>query len=192
MQTIAMIVFGILAGLISLRLACIGLRLGITVASPTGMLGKVPAGFVADNVGMWGVYGFIQNIDAALGYGYNTTTTSSQTPTASAAQIVAGIMNRPGAPAGAVTETTDTAVNIIAALPNTIPQDGTFQFIIRYINNALGQTVTWTAGAGVTVVGTATMATNTWRDFLVTVAPNPPGAAITPTVVFTNIGGGTL
>lgn len=158
----------------------------LAVASTSGRAVIVPPGIVPDNQGMWGLWGAAQNLNQAVAIDYATLASASQTVTASAADLIAGVYERTGAPGGAVTETTPTAAQIIAALPNTIPQDGTFQFPIRYINNALGQTVTLTPGANVTVTGTATIATNTWRDFLVTVRVNAG------TVEFTNIGAGTL
>ena len=154
-------------------------------ASASGRAAVVPPGLVPDNTGIWGLWGAMQNVNQALGVGFTTLSSASQTVTALAAQIVGGILNRTGSPGGAVTETTPTAAQIIAALPNTIALDGTFQFVFRYINNALGQTTTWTAGSGVTVTGTATIATSAWRDFLVTVDSASAGT-------FTNLGGGTL
>lgn len=158
----------------------------LAAASANGRSYVPPAGLVADNFGPpWGLLGFVQNVEQCLSLGFASTASSSQTVTASAADVATGIMNRTGSPGGAVVETTPTAAQIIAALPNTIPLDGTFQYRLRYINNGMGQTVTWTAGSGVTVTGTATIATNAWREFLVCVE--------SPTVVsFTNLGGGTL
>lgn len=155
-------------------------------ASASGTVVKVPFGIVPDNQGMWGLWGAMQNVDQALVVTYTTVASSTSTAvTATAAAVVGGILNRTGSPGSGITETTPTAAQIIAALPNTIAFDGTYQYKFRYINNAMGQTTTWTAGSGVTVTGTATIATNAWRDFLVTV--DSPTA-----VTFTNLGGGSL
>jgi hypothetical protein len=58
-----------------------------------------------------------------------------------------------------------------------------FSFYIRIINTNAG-TLTLTAGTGNTINGPATMATNTWRDYLVTVT----GAAA---VTYQSVGVGT-
>lgn len=166
-------------------LAVLAKFFALPAASASGRVVVVPGGIVPDNVGMWGLWGAVQNLDQAAAIGFTSVASSATSVTATAAGVAGGILNRTGSPGGGVAETTPTAAQIIAALPNTIPLDGTFQYVMRYINNGLGQTVTWTAGSGVTVTGTATMATNTWRDFLVTV---DSASAVT----FTNIGAGTL
>ena len=154
-------------------------------ASSTGTIVILPSGLIADNMAAIGLLGAVQNLDQAAGVTYTSVADSTATVTATAAAVVGGILNRTGSPGGAVTETTPTALLIIAALPTTISYNGTYQFKFRYINNALTQTVTWTAGTGVTVTGTATIATSTWRDFLVTVDSRSA-------VTFTNLGAGTL
>jgi hypothetical protein len=160
------------------------LRLRAASASGRGMI--VPPGIVPDNAGMWGLWGAVQNLEQVDAIGFNTVASATSTAvTATAAGVAGGILNRTGSPGSGVTETTPTAAQIIAALPNTIPLDGTYQFKFRYINNAMGQTVTWTAGSGVTVTGTATIATSAWREFMLTV---DSATAVT----FTNIGGGSL
>ena len=75
-----------------------------------------------------------------------------------------------GALAAGETGTTDTAANIIAAIP--VYQRGVgFSYKLRVINESSGA-FDWTVagGTGVTVTGTATVAQNTWREFLVTIA----------------------
>lgn len=89
---------------------------------------------------------------------------------------------------GANALTTRTASQIIAdldaAMGVPVPKDGTYTFVVRILSAGNGQ-ITLTAGAGVTVTGTATIASGAWRDFLVTV--NSTG-----TVTFQNVGGGTI
>ena len=63
------------------------------------------------------------------------------------------------------TLTTDSAANIVAAVPNAKAGQ---TYTLRVINEGSGQTATLTAGGSVTVTGTATIANNTWRDFVVT------------------------
>jgi hypothetical protein len=147
-----------------------------------------PSGLTPDGSALYGLLGAVQNLEQATGNGFTSVADSTQTVTATAAAVARGILNRTGAPGGAVTETTPTATLIIQALQAlgcVVPFDGSYQFRFRYINNSLGQTTTWTAGSGVTVTGTATIATNAWRDFLVTVDSSSA-------VTFTNIGGGSL
>lgn len=87
-----------------------------------------------------------------------------------------------GALAAGANATTDTAANIIAAL--AAPGVGS-TYRIRIINESSGN-FAWTivGGTGVTVTGTATIAQNTWREFVVTVAT-------ATTVTLQNVGTGT-
>lgn len=123
-----------------------------------------------DNTAAFGLMGKTHNlsrannkdvIGAAIG--------SSTTPVLTAVQFIAFLWDLSGTPGGAWTLTTPTAAQIIAALPSTIPQDGTFNFLTWCMNDATAQTATVTAGANVTVLGTATVANNTNRLFMVNV-----------------------
>jgi len=73
-----------------------------------------------------------------------------------------------GALAAAANATTDTAADIISAIPLAYVGQ---TYGLRIINNSSGA-FAWTivAGVGVTVNGTATIAQNTFRDFVVTIA----------------------
>ena len=110
-----------------------------------------------------------------------------------AASVLAGaqknVVTVGSAAAAAYNVTTDTAANIVAALQtamrnlnNTVPSKviGT-SFIVRFINVNATYAATIVAGAGVNIVGTATLALSTSRDFLATIN----GAA---SVTLTNIG----
>jgi len=97
------------------------------------------------------------------------------------------VIRRTGTPAGAVTDTTDTATNIIgdlglgySILNNTIGSSLRFRYI-----NTTGQTITLDGGTGVTMSGTKTIATNTWRDFMFSVNSGT-------TATITNLGSGNL
>ncbi len=93
---------------------------------------------------------------------------------------------------GATALTTPSAAAIIAQILAQLAAAGInqpanqiaapFTYYVRVINTNAG-TLTITAGTGVTMLGTATLATATWRDFLVTVS----GAAVT----FQSVGTGT-
>ena len=93
------------------------------------------------------------------------------------------VLNMTGALAAGANLTTDTAAAIIAAIPNRYPGQ---TYKLRIVNSSSGA-FAWTVvgGAGVTVTGTATIAQNTWREFLVTL-----GASLT-TVTLQSIGTGT-
>ena len=75
---------------------------------------------------------------------------------------------------------------LIAAAGPTIPTDGTFSKICRFLNDNVGQTGTLTAGdASTTITGTATIATDTRRDFIMTIT--------SPTAItFQNIGSAAI
>jgi hypothetical protein len=97
--------------------------------------------------------------------------------TITAAGIASGITNRTGSTA-AFTDTTDTAANIIAALPNAnIGQS----FLYVYYNNTPG-VATLAGGTGVTVTGTI-VPQACWAEFLVTYT-----AAATVTMVAVAMG----
>lgn len=104
-------------------------------------------------------------------YGILTNTSSTTAP---AAKLVGGdaevVLALTGTLTAGATLTTDTAANILAALPNYyIGQT----YTLRIINES-GGAFSWTVagGTGVTVTGTATIAQNTWREFQVTVTSN--------------------
>lgn len=102
--------------------------------------------------------------------------------TLAAAKMVGGLYFH--APTGAVNDVTDTATAIIAALPacyvNSTSVAGltvgaSFRFSL-YNNSAGANTITVTAGTGVTLVGTMTIAQNAVRNFvgLVTACTGTP------------------
>jgi hypothetical protein len=129
---------------------------------------------------------------------YNGTTQSGGTL---AAPLVAAATENYVAFSGqaGISVTTDSAANIIGALqtalaktaaanggvglPAGVPNLLNVSFFLQLINNNSG-TLTVTAGTGVTINGTATAATNTSRQFIVTVT-SPT------TVTFQNVGSGT-
>lgn len=92
--------------------------------------------------------------------------------TYTAAQLLDGLIARD--PAGAArADSTPTATQIVAAIKGCKVGDS-FEFTIRNTADA-AETITLTAGAGVTISGTATVAQNNSKRFLVlvtnTVAP---------------------
>lgn len=143
-------------------------------------IAPLPLGLTADKTAMYGLLGFQQNANT---YSQTMTSTSSAgTAVAiSAAALIGGVAQINTGASGGFTIDTPTGGAIVAALGATIPLDGTFQKIIRIVNNNVGQTGTLTGGSGVTVVGTATIATDTKREFLMRVMNSA-------TITLTNIG----
>lgn len=139
--------------------------------SLAGTIFDVPAGIVADSSGAYGLFGLMNNLNL-FDLDLLALVSSSLAITLTGAQIAQNnIIDHSGAPGSGVTVTTDTAANIIAAMPNTTPRAG-INFLLYYMNDGLGQTVTLAAGSGVTIIGTATIGTNTLRQFLVNVNAN--------------------
>ncbi len=68
------------------------------------------------------------------------------------------------ATSGATAMTTRTAAQMLAGIPNA----GIGSKYVLRVYNTNGGTLTITGGTGVTVTGTATIATNVWREYLVT------------------------
>lgn len=118
---------------------------------------------------------------------YNTDSTATA-HTVVAAKLTGGakdvVLAMTGALAAGANATTDTAANIIAAIPQAQRYVG-FTYKLRVINESSGA-FAWTVvgGTGVTVTGTATVAQNTWREFVVTIAT-------ATTVTLQNVGTGT-
>lgn len=112
----------------------------------------------------------------------NTPLTLLAANMAGAADVV---VNLTAVLAGAGAVTSDTATNIIAAIPGA--QVG-LTYKLRIINSSAGAFAwTLTGGTGVTVTGTNTMAQNTWREFSVTV-----NNLAVPAVTLQNLGTGTF
>ena len=119
---------------------------------------------------------------------------SNYKQTAYAAGVTAGTI-----PAGAITggaqvvlvsaattpgtQTTRTAVQMFADNPLAYPGN---VYWLRIAQSGAG-TLTLAGGTGVTISGTATVATTTFRDFVVAYG----GTADVPTVTITNVGTGT-
>lgn len=131
------------------------------------------------------------NISAALPMLKLTST--SQASGTIAASALAGASECYVSQSGATALTTDTAVNIINTLVSAIqsaaagaqPTPASVQGVTYtvYVRNTNAGTLTISAGTGVTITGTATLATTVERQFLVTVT-SPT------TVTFQDLGGG--
>src|SRR5262249_356727 len=103
-----------------------------------------------------------------------------------AADVVDGIIQLNAGAGAGYTATLPATDQILGALGASVPQDASFTKITRIVNKNSGQTATLTAGDGKTsITGTATVATNTVRDFAMRVGPGS-------TLNFTNLGGFNL
>lgn len=122
---------------------------------------------------------------AAMAMGRNASLAATQFVSISAGNGTLSAGNMEGAQycvlatSGATAFTTRTAAQIIAGVPNAQIGDS---YTLR-VYNTNGGTLTLTGGTGVTITGTATIATNVTRDYLVSVT----GAS---TVTMQNIGSG--
>jgi hypothetical protein len=127
-----------------------------------------PPFFQPDNTACFGTIGNLSNLNEIIfGDIVAVAIGTSVTPTLLATQLLAGVIDVGGSPAGAVTLTTPTALQIIAQQPPTIDRIGGYSFQCDIINDNTTQTITLTAGVGVTILGNATIATNTNRSFMV-------------------------
>lgn len=136
--------------------------------------------------------------------------------TLTAAQFVASRITELSGNAGAVATTLPTAQQLVAALagqlnkmsppanspydtahdsaPNMqwpanlgiLPPDTTFRHIFRNLNGAGNNTITAQASSGVTVSGTATLATVTWREYIVTIKNSAPAVTVGATTTNAN------
>lgn len=128
--------------------------------------------------------------------------------TLTAAQFVASRFTELSGNAGAVATTLPTAAQLVAALqgqlnsmvpPANSPYDSahnaapdmqwpanlgvlppktTFRHVFRNLNGAGNNTITAQASSGVTVAGTATIATVTWREYMVSIESSAPAVLI--------------
>lgn len=146
-------------------------RPGVNTTSFTGSIMPVPAGLVADSSAVYGLIGMMANLDAIDWDVVAVAGGTATTVTLTGAQFANNVIDYSGSPGGGVTLNTPTLANIIAGQPSTMPQTG-FNYPILVINDSSGQTVTVTSGgAGVTVIGTATVLTATVRLFIVSITP---------------------
>lgn len=142
----------------------------IRAAFSPAVVAAFPPDLQADNEALYGLIGFWRNANAASD-GRVAITTAGTDSTLTAAQVALGAIILAAGASGGFTITLPTTAAILSALGPTIPTDGSFSKVIRIKNDGVGQTGTLTAGdASTTINGTATIATNTTRTFLLTVA----------------------
>lgn len=150
-------------------------------------VGAVGQGHVA----VWGVSsaaGEVGIVDGGPGGSYHADSSAAAhvltaaNLTGSSTDVVLALT---GALAAGETATTDTAANIVAAMASAAVGAS---YKLRIINESTGA-FSWTiaGGTGVTVAGTATIAQNTWREFMVSVT----AVGASPAVTLQNVGTGT-
>lgn len=118
---------------------------------------RVPANAANDICTIWMEPAFISAAVARYQY---TTTSAAAIPNSS----FYGARDTVVASSGSTATTTPTAAQIIAGVPGWTVGDS---YVLRILNTNVG-TLTLTAGTGVTLTGTATIATAVWREYLVT------------------------
>jgi hypothetical protein len=130
----------------------------------------LPAGMTPDKSADWGLLGFMNNANVAADERTPITTAGTNT-NLTAAQFMGNAIILAAGASGGFTITMPSTASILAAMGQSIPSDGTFSMVLRIKNDGVGQTGTLTVGdASTTLNGTMTIATNTTRSFLVTVA----------------------
>lgn len=133
------------------------------------MLISLTGGNTNSLIGLRGLYNLA---NAANGFVPNRVpiTTAGTNTNVTAAQVLAGAIILAAGASGGFTITLPGTVALIAAF-GPVPLDGTFSKVLIVKNDAVGQIGTLTAGDGSTTInGTATIASNTTRTFLLTLA----------------------
>ena len=170
-----------------IKLLRIYLRLGVANTTSFPAPSIIPAGMVADpsNAANFGLISFMANAPLlSMQKLVAIPISTSTTPVLTTAQFFSSVLDVSGSPGGGWTLTTPTLAAIIAAVPPTMPKSG-FNYLQLVMNDACGQTLTYTAGTSVTVSATtATLATNTSGLWLININVNAN------TVTCLNCGGG--
>jgi hypothetical protein len=135
----------------------------------TGILFPFAGGLVADEAAEWGLLGAWSNANAYCG-GLLSFATAGTAYVVTTAQMLLRVIRLTSGASGGFTITLPATVALIGALGPTIQTDGTYGKPFSILNDGIGQTGTLTAGdASTTLTGTMTIATNTRRDFFLTV-----------------------
>lgn len=143
----------------------------------------MPPGVTPDNGSNYGFFAALANLNEySVAESFPAVTTAGTNSTLTAAQFLSGLLTFTAGASGGFTITLPSTASLFAAMPVTVPVDGSFSQIVYLKNLAVGQTGTLTAGdASTTLVGTMTIATNTTRVFLVRVVSGS-------TISITNLG----
>lgn len=109
--------------------------------------------------------------DTAFDASVVTTANSTAAISYSLAAIAGGVILRTGTLAGGTNDVltdANTVINAVSITDYARASAGS-QWRLRIINSNTTQTITLTGGTGITFSGTVTIATNTWREFLIQV-----------------------
>jgi hypothetical protein len=131
---------------------------GIAAATGISQPGKSVQTYVCVTSGAWVVQAGTGTLPPAK---YTKNTTSGATVAAAGDMTGAAYVCAEYSAVGATNLTTRTAAQLFADLPNAKVGDS----FMLLVTNTSGGTTTLVAGSGVTITGTATMATNTTRLF---------------------------
>lgn len=107
----------------------------------------------------------------------------------SGSAIAGGVILRTGTLAGAANDLFVDSNTVVSAVSISDYQRASAgsQFRLRIINSNTSQVITLTGGTGITLNGTMTLATNTWREVLIrVVAGAPPTVQVGSTTNATN------
>jgi hypothetical protein len=132
-----------------------------------GTLWSIPPGLVPDKTAMFGLMAGMNNANAYCGHLEVIVSSGTDVPV-TATQARRRILRLTSGASGAFTITLPSTVSIINSLGATLLTNNTYGQAFSILNDGIGQTGTLTAGdASTTITGTATIATNTRRDFFV-------------------------
>jgi hypothetical protein len=133
------------------------------------MLFPLPPGMVADESANFGLIAGHVNANVYCGQ-LASAATAGTAFVATVAQALLRVLRLTTGASGGFTITLPATARIIDGMGPTILTDGTYGQPFSILNDGIGQTGTLTAGnASTTLVGTMTIATNTRRDFFLTV-----------------------
>jgi hypothetical protein len=168
-----------------MRRLILGFFIGLTIAlslAASAVVFKLPSGITADNSAAFGLFGLMQNVNNTVIGPESAITTAGTNSNVTVAQLMTGFIALDAGASGGFTITLPSTASIIAGFGTTAITDGTYAKLVYIKNDNVGQTGTLTAGDGsTTVAGTATIATNTTRLFMLTI--------LTPTTIeFENVG----
>lgn len=132
--------------------------------NPDPVAGIEQAGAMVTNTGLVaGLAALQQNASPAFGNWSQTVIPNSGVATYNAQAMVGGIIRRLSTGGTVLTDCTDTATNIINAIPGAKPLQ-TFPMLIANLNSSTG--ITLQAGTGVTLAGTSVIGGLQVRLFL--------------------------
>lgn len=142
-------------------------------------------GLVADNSSNDGLFALANNVNKYCGH-LETIVSAGTDTTLTAVQTRRAVLRLTAGASGGFTITLPSTKAIIAELGPTIALDGTYGQRFSILNDGIGQTGTLTVGdASTTITGTATVLTDTRRDFFLTVTS-------ATTVTFQNLGSAAI